>query len=152
MKEDNVIKWISPYIDGELDGEKRLKIEEYLSARPDIAAKFRAEARMEGVIKSMLRPDKAMEKAWTRATEKICVGDSQTINRWPALAAGLFFCFLLLGAWQTYVVANTDFIRSAIQYHKSYISDRVPLAFETGSFKELGEYFAQKMPGTVKCM
>jgi anti-sigma factor RsiW len=99
MRCENVRKYVSPYLDSELDGKTSFEIVRHLELCAECRARFETEEVVEKRISSCLRqPQAGDEELWRRAMEKALRRPRRSpVRVWAAVAAALL---LGVGIWR----------------------------------------------------
>jgi anti-sigma factor RsiW len=99
MRCEDVRKYVSPYLDSELDGKTSFEIVRHLELCAECRTRFEAEEVVEKRIASFLRqPQAGDEELWRRALEKALRRPRRRVGR--VIAAAAAGMLLALGVWQ----------------------------------------------------
>jgi len=151
MSCDEIRRWISPYLDSELDPHTNFEIAQHLEACAACRQVFEAERRLEASMAASLVTDPQTQTAWDRAMHRVLVGDVVRPRRWHVAVAAAAVFVLLVGGWRAGVVARQDLIRSAVHNHQTYLANRMSLDVQTSSPQIIETFFEQKLPFPVQC-
>lgn len=152
MQCNEVRRWISPYLDSELDPHTSFEIAQHLEACAECRQMFEDERRLETSLASSLTPDSGTQAAWDRAIRHVGAHPAWRLRRWQAAVAvaGLVVA-LAAGGWRGWIVAQQDLVHSAIRNHQEYLANRIALDVQSGSPEIIEAFFQEKLPFRVRC-
>lgn len=137
MKCNDVLGFLSPYLDSELDRDTTWRIAGHLQACPSCRERFEREARLERAIAERLKAAEGDEsEVFDRVLARVLAGRSRR-RRWmlPAVAACLALASLLawgvLGSWPAREESAragplvAKLLDSALSDHREFVSGRI---------------------------
>jgi len=151
MSCDEIRRWISPYLDSELDPHTNFEIAQHLESCAECREVFEAECQLETSLAASLAPDPPTQAAWDRAVRRTVAPPVWRSPRWQVAAAALGLLLALAGGWRVGVVARQDLVRSAIRNHQQYLANRMTLDVQSSSPEIIEAFFQEKLPFRVQC-
>lgn len=151
MRCDEIRRWISPYLDSELDPHTSFEIAQHLETCVACRQAFEAERRLETSLASSLTPDPGTQAAWDRAVRHVGARPAWRLRRWQAAVAAAGLVLALAGGWRGWLVAHQDLVRSAIRNHQQYLANRMALDVQSSSPEIVEAFFHEKLPFRVQC-
>ncbi|MCG8403868.1 MAG: zf-HC2 domain-containing protein [Phycisphaerales bacterium] len=95
----DVRKWMSPYMDSELDPTKIFEISEHLRSCPKCKARFERERGIDDLIRSRLERDRMPSDLWMRISRKVSMPFwLRQLTRPSGIAAAVCLALLIFGA------------------------------------------------------
>src|SRR6059036_2268520 len=109
MSCEEVRRYVSPYLDSELDGKTSFEIVRHLELCAECSTRFEAEEVVEKRIATFIRQPRAGdEELWRRALEKALRRPRRRLSRVLAIAAAVML--LALGVWQLLGSRTADLV------------------------------------------
>jgi len=151
MRCDEIRRWISPYLDSELDPHTNFEIAQHLEVCPECQGVFEAERRLESALSESLKAGADTEVAWDRAIHRMLATPIWGLRRWQVAVAAMGLVLALVGGWRGWVVARQDLVRSAARNHQLYVANRLTLDMQSSSPEIIEAFFSEKLPFRVQC-
>lgn len=148
---DEVRRWISPYLDSELDPHTNFEIAQHLESCAECRQAFEAERELETSLAASLIAGPQTQAAWDRAVRHLGARPVWQLRRWQVAVAAAGLAVVLVGGWRAGVVAGQDLVRSAVRNHQQYLANRMALDVQSGSPEIVEAFFHDKLPFRVQC-
>lgn len=151
MRCEEIKRWISPYLDSELDPHTNFEIAQHLEACAACRQVFEAERQLEASVAASLATDPQTQAAWDRAVHHVLAGGILKPRRWQLAVAAATLLLVLVGGWRAVVVARQDLVRAALHNHQTYLANRMTLDVQSSSPEIVEAFFYEKLPFRVQC-
>jgi anti-sigma factor RsiW len=151
MSCDEIRRWISPYLDSELDSHTNFEIAQHLEACAACRQVFEAERQLEASVAASLTTDPHAQAAWDRAVGRALSGGAVKPRRWQLAVAAAALLVGLVGGWRGWVVAHQDLVRAAFHNHQTYLANRMTLDVQSSSPEAAEAFFVNKLLFPVRC-
>lgn len=151
MRCDEIRRWISPYLDSELDPHTNFEIAQHLESCAECRQVFGVERQLEASMAASLTTDSHTQAAWDRAVRQIGARPVWRSPRWQVAVAAIGLVLALAGGWRGWMITQQDLVRSAIRNHQEYLANRMVLDVQSGSPEIVEAFFHEKLPFRVQC-
>lgn len=151
MRCEEVRRWISPYLDSEVDPHTNFEIAQHLEVCAGCQQVFEAERQLETALASSLPTDPETQAAWEQAVHHAIPIGVWKPRQWQVAVAAVSLALVVLGGWQGWVIANQDLVRSAVSNHRAYVANRLTLDVPSNTPEAVEAFFAGKLPFSVQC-
>lgn len=146
---DEIKKFISPYLDSEVDPHTNLRIEEHLANCSKCQKYYEQEHNFEISFKNELVTNPETDAAWQRALNRATRTSIFQTKIPVTIAVSMVVVLLLIGGWFRSGFYQSDLAWAAYKNHSKYLTDQLPIKVEGMQALAINKYFRDKLTFSV---